>query len=434
MALHHPVKRKRGAYSSDRNVGTDDIVSPIIVNGKAVTSSYGICSMRDNDEPKSHQSSLLSFFVQKKMKPKHKSTYSSTCSSNIRNIIRSSAITTTSTFTSYSPADNRGVDTESASSIAETIPSTSRSSHRSTQKSLTQVYIDCGQSNFGQILCDTCGMLYMPGVVEDEVQHMKLCQAYTQGIPTVRGIVKGGRHVPNGDSATIVLWRPSGGINRMDKRQMHNTTNDITNYKHLPSQWPLLAQMISKDLGTHEQSTLNHINNNIVFLYIGNVNNSIRRHKNSINSCSSNNNKHNQNQNGPNRIIGAVTVQILSEAYRMLSLHERSLTPERAKLGIGLLWTHPMARHKGIATRLVNAARDHTIFGMRIAQHDVAFSSPTQAGYDFALHFCSDDNNNNCNIRFNNDERCNDNKYNQQQQQHQQDSYQIRPLVYEMHL
>jgi len=431
MALHHPVKRKRGTYSNDRNVGTDDIVSPIIVNGKAVTSSCGICSMRDNDEPKSRQSSLLSFFAKKKVKSKHKSTYSSTCSNNIRNIIRSSTITTTSTFTSYSPAHNGHVATESSSSIAETMSSTSRSSHLSPRKSLTQVYIDCGQSKFGQILCSTCGMLYMPGVVEDEEQHTKLCQAYIQGIPTVRGIVKGGRHVQNGGAATIVLWRPSG-INRMDKKQKHNTTNDFANYKYLPSQWPLLAQMISKDLGTHEQSTLNHINNNIVFLYIGNVNNSTSRHRNSINSSSNNNNKHNQNQNGPNRIIGAVTVQVLSEAYRMLSLHERSLTPERAKLGIGLLWTHPVARHKGIATRLVHAARDHTIFGMRIARHDVAFSSPTQAGYDFALHYCGDANTN-CITRFDDDKRYNDDEYNQQQQ-HQRDSCQIRPLVYEMHL
>ncbi|OEU20651.1 hypothetical protein FRACYDRAFT_267713 [Fragilariopsis cylindrus CCMP1102] len=299
-------------------------------------------------------------------------------------------------------------------------------------------------------------MLYMPGIVEDENQHKKLCQAYTQGIPCVRGNIKGGRHVvvvgnnnnnnnnkgrtvqqqqyapKNGDigsdydSATIVLWRPptcsSSGNNankknyKNDKKQDHNictTTTNVVHNKHIPSQWPLLAQMISKDLGTHEQSTFDHINNNTVF-------------------------KHNQNGGGPNRILGAVTVQFLSEAYRMISHQERSLTPERARLGIGLLWTHPVARHKGIATRLVHAARDHSIFGMRIARSDIAFSSPTQAGYDFALHYYNDIKNCNDNSSSNksNDEKGYNNKgkNNDEQQQQKENVSRTRPLVYEMHL
>ena len=111
----------------------------------------------------------------------------------------------------------------------------------------------------------------------------------------------------------------------------------------------------------------------------------------------------------------------------MLSLHERSLTPEKAKLGIGLLWTHPAARHKGIATLLVHAARNHAIFECKVSRHHVAFSSPTQAGYNFAVHYSNnnDTNGNRCN-NFNGNCRNN--------QEQEEDSCRRGPLVYEMHL
>jgi hypothetical protein len=516
MVLRCPVKRKRGAGGADAspNIRTSSIDGggtststssisppPIIMNEDvdatiSSSSSYGvdICSIRDNSEnAQSRQSSLLSFFVKKKVtKSKHhtKNSLTDSSTSTSSNIIRN---TNTNTKTNRSSAN---ADTNTSKSITPTTESSSsplRSSpphKKKKKKSLTQVYIDCGQSQFGQILCNTCGMLYMPGIVEDENQHKKLCQAYTQGIPCIRGNVKGGRHVvgvgvgvgnnnnksrivqqhvpkKNGnatsdyDGATIVLWRPpscSSGknTNKKNKKQEHNTcttnttstcttTTTVVHNKHIPSQWPLLAQMISKDLGTHEQSTLDHINNNIVLLYIGNATNNAcsttrrRNNNNNNNNNIINNSKHNQNQNvGPNRILGAVTVQVLSEAYRMISHQERSLTPERAKLGIGLLWTHPVARHRGIATRLVHAARDHSIFGMRIVRHDVAFSSPTQAGYDFALHYYNDVvKNESNNSNKSNDEKGynDDSKNNREQQQQQKESLsRTRPLVYEMHL
>ena len=519
MALRCPIKRKRSAGSvtdtttgspisttdASPNIRTSNIDGgagggtstgisppPFIMNEDAtIGSSNGvdICSIRDDDdddEPRSRQSSLLSFFVKKKViksknhkksSPTDSSTNTSTC-----NIIQD----TNTNLSSTNVKANTSKSTRPISATASSaLSSRSSSPQKKKKKSLTQVYIDCGQSQFGQILCNTCGMLYMPGIVEDENQHKKLCQAYTQGIPCVRGNIKGGRHVvavgnnnnnnnnkgrtvqqqqyapKNGDtgsdydSATIVLWRPptcsSSGNNankknyKNDKKQDPNTcttTTNVVHNKHIPSQWPLLAQMISKDLGTHEQSTLDHINNNTVLLYLGNATNNTcsttRRRSNSNNNNNNIINKHNQNGGGPNRILGAVTVQFLSEAYRMISHQERSLTPERAKLGIGLLWTHPVARHKGIATRLVHAARDHSIFGMRIARSDIAFSSPTQAGYDFALHYYNDIKNCNDNSSSNksNDEKGYNNKgkNNDEQQQQKENVSRTRPLVYEMHL
>lgn len=268
---------------------------------------------------------------------------------------------------------------------------------------LTQVYIDCGQSKFGQILCKQCGMLYMPGIAEDEAQHKRLCQAYTLGIPCNRGTVKGGKQivVANNDAeaTTIVLWRPCVKAHNSKKSKGEqekitescSTSNDTSsnynkNNKDRPSQWPLLARMISKDLGTHEETTLDHLTNEIVFLYIGKTNTAAGH--GTKKSAGTNN----------SRILGVATVQLLGKvpAYRMISLYERSLIPStETTLGIGLLWTHPVARHRGIATRLVHAARQHSIFGMKVARQDVAFSNPTQAGYNFALRYSNASNGSN---------------------------------------
>lgn len=246
---------------------------------------------------------------------------------------------------------------------------------------LTQVYIDCGQKQFGQVLCNNCGMLYMPGVPEDERQHRQLCQAYVKGIACMNGTVVGGKVVERHNKKRqyiIAQWKPSGQS------------------KHCPSQWPLLAQMIAKDLGMDESTALGHLTTQTVFLYLG----SVAGNKNS-------NNKH------PNHILGAVTIQSIAKAYRMSSLHDRSLTSTKAMLGVGMLWTHPVARKTGIATTLVNAARNHAVFGMQVPKSMLAFSSPTQAGYDFALQYLNGEENR--------DDRSN-----------KKNEAEISPLVYEM--
>jgi hypothetical protein len=235
----------------------------------------------------------------------------------------------------------------------------------------------------------------MPGIPEDEKQHKTLCQAFTLGIPCNRGTIKGGREVKiqtnendrkcNNDESTIILWRPCVKAKNNKKSKFHRGTtksfgDDSSSDKNRPSQWPLLARMISKDLGTDEDTTLNHLTNEIVVLYIGRQDGT----------------KNHKGTNTRHRILGVATVQMLGRvpAYRMINLYERSLTPSKeGKLGIGLLWTHPVARHRGIATKLVHAAREHSVFGMRVTRQEVAFSNPTQAGYDFALRYCDNSEN-----------------------------------------
>lgn len=349
-----------------------------------------VCSISDDIEPARRQSSLLSFFTKaKKAKPQPKPNTANgklTSKSNVRNVKTKTVLPSSPLPLSSSSLSNSAKENPSMKSAVTT--------SRSKLKSLTQVYIDCGQSKFGQILCNKCGMLYMPGITEDENQHKRLCQAYSLGIPCNRGTVKGGRKVNTvanendtncNDEASIVSWRPCVKVFNSKKSKGQQRYNSNSDNKDCPSQWPLLAQMISKDLGTDEETTLNHLNNEIVFLYIGkNVG-----HEQKKSRCTTVPNAANRY-----RILGVATVQLLGQvhAYRMISLHERSLIPvTEAKLGIGLLWTHPVARKRGIATKLVHAARENAVFGMRVARQDVAFSNPTQAGYNFALRYIHGD-------------------------------------------
>ncbi len=289
-----------------------------------------VCSIADSIAPSKRQSSLLSFF-QKNVKPKPKPT--------------------------SDPSGGAAIDTSHRNRppVRSFIPPEPKR-----KKSLTQFHLDCGQSKFGQTLCNKCGMLYVPGVAEDETEHKKMCEAYALGIPCHRGNVKGGKKInsSNRKNETIVSWRPCV------KKSKSVAFDDSKEDPDRPSQWPLLAKMISKDLGTHEETTLDHLSREIVFLYV---------------ACDKK--KH--------RILGVATCQLLGKvpAYRMLGPSERSLDPVIAKLGIGLLWTHPSKRNQGIATRLVNIAREHSCFGMRIFKHHLAFSNPTTAGYNFAIAY-----------------------------------------------
>jgi hypothetical protein len=85
------------------------------------------------------------------------------------------------------------------------------------------------------------------------------------------------------------------------------------------------------------------------------------------------------------RVCGIlVTAEPVTHGYWMETASERSLTPQKALVGIYQLWTLRGKRGQGIATQLVDAARSKLIFGMQVPKSQVAFSSPTQAGLAFS--------------------------------------------------
>ena len=88
------------------------------------------------------------------------------------------------------------------------------------------------------------------------------------------------------------------------------------------------------------------------------------------------------------RIVALLMTETISQAF-LSSENGQSMTcvqqPRKANLGIRLLWVKASHRSTGIATKLVDVARERLVFGYTsIPARQVAFSSPTESGLGFA--------------------------------------------------
>lgn len=211
------------------------------------------------------------------------------------------------------------------------------------KKKLAQVFLDCGQRNWGQVLCPKCNMLYVPGVQEDTKEHEKVCSEISLG----------------------VKWRGTAG--KLIQRVPNNNNNNDGIHLILPSfkkkettnQATCVFSIVANDLGMDGNTILQQQKQQSCLLYLRNQ-----------------------------RVVGVALVEPISKGYRMNNLYEREQSASKALLGVAVLWTHPTVRQQGIATRLVDAARSHVIFGMKVPRMKIAFSSPTQAGWTFAKQYC----------------------------------------------
>lgn len=81
------------------------------------------------------------------------------------------------------------------------------------------------------------------------------------------------------------------------------------------------------------------------------------------------------------------TAEIISKAYSLENNLERSCEPTKAMVGIHQLWVHAKYRKEGIGRRLVDAVRAKMVFGLVVPPRLLAFSSPTEAGANFARRY-----------------------------------------------
>jgi GNAT superfamily N-acetyltransferase len=98
--------------------------------------------------------------------------------------------------------------------------------------------------------------------------------------------------------------------------------------------------------------------------------------------------------NSNQTIVGLLVTQSIAEAFVAATAQEDTGekaancgagTARKAIMGVHLLWVHAKQRGKGIATRLLDVARDRLVFGYTaLPPHQVAFSSPTEGGQRFA--------------------------------------------------
>ena len=229
------------------------------------------------------------------------------------------------------------------------------------RKQLNQLFLDFGQKSFGkQTVCNVCGMLRVHGLDEDDSQHDKICKEYQEGV-------------------TCLGWKNERMVAAFEKddRILEVRPDDAQQHRNKVLE---VKAIVDKELGfarrQSEEDPYGGIDGNATcYLYIS-----------------------------KKRIVGLLLVKRIQRAYKLLpskEAHEtnnrysscisRSLDPSKALLGVHQIWVHESHRHRGIASRLVTAARDHLIFGMCVPLDLVAFSSPTDEGLRFAKTYVGSD-------------------------------------------
>jgi N-acetyltransferase len=226
----------------------------------------------------------------------------------------------------------------------------------SKRKQSNQLFLDLGQKSFGkQTVCHTCGMLRVHGLDEDDAQHAKICEDYKQGV-----VCMGWKN----ERMITTLGRDDRVLEvRSDDAQLH--VAKVLEVK----------EIVDKELGfasTHHNkessSSSRYLDNMTCYMYIS-----------------------------KKRVVGLLLVKRIQRGYEFLPCEKntsnvsssisRSLKPSKALMGIHQIWVHKSHRHRGIASNLVTAARDHLIFGMVVPLELIAFSSPTEEGLRFAQSY-----------------------------------------------
>ena len=236
------------------------------------------------------------------------------------------------------------------------------------QKQSNQLFLDFGQKSFGrQSVCGECGMLFMESSEEDVKQHDAVCRDYKEGV-------------------ACLGWKNERSVSTVgtDERILEIRPGDA------PSHWRKVEQVkaiVDKSMGFAQSSRAKEEEEEgagmTCYLYIA-----------------------------KRRVVGLLAVKRIHRAYR---LHEppgtnrleenrtttgnkrgddgisRSLNSTKAILGVHQIWSHGSHRGRGIASRLVTAARDNLVFGMMVPAELVAFSSPTDEGLRFAKRYVGTD-------------------------------------------
>ncbi|NXA54018.1 ESCO2 acetyltransferase, partial [Nothocercus julius] len=223
------------------------------------------------------------------------------------------------------------------------------------KRSKDQMIIDAGQKHFGAVICKSCGMIYTAASPEDEAQHIQHHERFLEGLRYVGW--KKERAVAEFWDGKIVLILPD------DPKYAVKKAEDV-------------REMVDNELG-FKQVTLNCPAKTKIYLFVSNE----------------------------KMIVGCLVAEPIKQAFRVLSEPEAaqapgqdvlqpqrawrcSTEPEPALCGISRVWVFSLARRKGVARRMVDAARNTFMYGCYLSTDEIAFSDPTPDGKLFATKYC----------------------------------------------
>ncbi|CAK8692485.1 N-acetyltransferase ESCO1-like [Clavelina lepadiformis] len=209
-----------------------------------------------------------------------------------------------------------------------------------------QMIIDAGQKKFGPIQCNICGMVYTVNHPYDQQQHAIYHKRFLS-------LLK------------FTGWKRERMVaSFMDGRILKIFPNDP---KYAMKKVDEIQSIIDTDLGFNVESSAENRSTKVTYLYVS--------------------------EN--NQIVGCLIAESISYAYRLLPCEASEMAAmacssnaERVACGISRLWTYLPYRHRGIATRLLDALRSTYTLGLLLECDQIAFSDPTMDGRKFASKYC----------------------------------------------
>ncbi|XP_064196458.1 N-acetyltransferase ESCO2 isoform X3 [Anguilla rostrata] len=236
--------------------------------------------------------------------------------------------------------------------------SATRSLRKKEQEKLApdQLIIDAGQKQFGATTCSSCGMVYSADSLEDNFQHTQFHQRFLDSIKFVGW--KKERVVAEFWDGKIIMVLPE------DPKYAIKKAEEV-------------RKLADNELG-FQQVSLSCPSKAKTYLFV----------------------------NSDKMVVGCLITEHIRQAYRVLEQPERtkdmtkedfmdhhrawccSTSPETAICGISRIWVFSLMRRKGIATRLLDTARNTFMYGSHLTKKEIAFSDPTPDGKLFATKYC----------------------------------------------
>ncbi|KAE9978393.1 hypothetical protein EG328_001474 [Venturia inaequalis] len=235
------------------------------------------------------------------------------------------------------------------------------------QQKLTQLTLDLGQKT--QKKCQICGMEYRPSSPEDAALHKKYHAQNVGGIDLGKKFVDSifvGQKVWTGSAGEMIIVVNRSAEAR--KRRVVESVLDVVE-KELGGVGIDREELWTELSATSETDATAKCDRYKAYLYI-------RGYK-----C-----------------VGVCLTERIRSAYEVLvtttrgekgtSSRSSSITvseeSKAATMGISRIWTSTFARRSGIARKMLDAALDNFVYGMKVSKDMAAFSQPTESGGNLA--------------------------------------------------
>ena len=259
---------------------------------------------------------------------------------------------------------------------------------------MKQLFLDLGQKNFGHVACATCGLLYARGEPSDERAHAAyharaIAAAGTATRPAGTATRPGSHSDPKSKSKSTSggggdpcakNWGAEGAAWTSPSGDAWIVAMSPGDH---PKRWAKaksLAATTEERLGLPAGWIFDGVSAARAFAYVVG-----------------------------DRVAGVLFAEPIRRAHRTIpndadvdadadadgdplrGVLRRGDATERAVVGIRAVWVHPGHRRGGVATRLLDAARQGVVGGYVAGAEECAFTQPTEAGRSFATRACGDE-------------------------------------------